>query len=163
MWARNSDHIFNSRVKATPSEGPVTCSFGGAGSASSSSSRRKQGDHGAKEIPARVDAHDGFDVRESAGDKKIDEQLAKHTQNLKVDTKQKQPSSTHGEEPVLQGEGVVKSTTAISESEMIPTIKNIDQQVSSGDGSSEDMIRDNRKRSQVQGVRRRLAVSSKRC
>lgn len=50
--------------------------------ASSTSSRQKNGEQWDEAIPPRVDAHDGFESKEKAGDGKIDQLLAEKARNL---------------------------------------------------------------------------------
>lgn len=59
-------------------------SFRKAGSASSSSSRRYQGEQWDEAVPPRVDTHYGFDAQEKVGDETLDEQLASQTDKLHV-------------------------------------------------------------------------------
>jgi hypothetical protein len=59
-------------------------SFRKAGSASSSSSRRYQGEQWDEAVPPRVDTHYSFDAREKVGDETLDEQLASQIDKLHV-------------------------------------------------------------------------------
>lgn len=77
-----------SKVKATHSTiVPRKLVFRGAGSSNSSSSRNAQEEKWDEAIPPRVDAHDGFDTREEAGDERVDDQLASQANKLSVSGK----------------------------------------------------------------------------
>lgn len=72
-----------SKIQPVQSSGVAhKLSFRSAGSASSTSSRQKKGEQWDEAIPPRVDAHDGFESKEKAGDGKIDQLLAEKARNL---------------------------------------------------------------------------------
>lgn len=91
------------RVKADQSSSVMrNLVFRGAGSANSSSSRKKQSGQNKEEIPPMVDAVDGFELREKEGDKTIDELLAKQAQYMNVSGLASQGQGQSGGDEVLQ-------------------------------------------------------------
>lgn len=148
-----------SKVKVPSSSGAVrNLFFRGAGSASSSSSRQKQGDQGEDLVPPRVDAHDGFESAKKEGDTQIDEQLAGYAEKMKVGETEVQKVSLPGREgashkrgPEIRLDGV-EDTTSLPSCEMIPAIKTISQQASYGDELSEDCSGEDRREPQTQGA-----------
>lgn len=127
-----------SKVKAFSSSGVArNLVFRGAGSASSSTSRQKQGEQWNEAVPPRVDARDNFEAEEMEGDDKIDEQLAQQAQHMQME----------GEENrIVQG----SAKEATPNSEMILAIANLHQQASFGEVSSDEFSAGNRKRVQEQ-------------
>ncbi|EAZ45614.1 hypothetical protein OsJ_30281 [Oryza sativa Japonica Group] len=127
-----------SKVKAFSSSGVArNLVFRGAGSASSSTSRQKQGEQWNEAVPPRVDARDNFEAEEMEGDGKIDEQLAQQAQHMQME----------GEENrIVQG----SAKEATPNSEMILAIANLHQQASFGEVSSDEFSAGNRKRVQEQ-------------
>lgn len=86
-----------------------------------------------------MDAHDGFDTREEAGDERVDDQLASQANNLSVSGK------SQGQQRPLQGIPVqVKDPKDITVSasslkgDMIPAIANLHQPASFEETSAED-------------------------
>ncbi|EEE66362.1 hypothetical protein OsJ_22665 [Oryza sativa Japonica Group] len=148
-----------SKVKVPSSSGVVrNLFFRGAGSASSLSSRQKQGDQGEDLVPPRVDAHDGFESAKKEGDTQIDEQLAGYAEKMKVGETEVQKVSLPGREgashkrgPEIRLDGV-EDTTSLPSCEMIPAIKTISQQASYGDELSEDCSGEDRREPQTQGA-----------
>lgn len=125
----------------------VACnlSFRGAGSASSSSAKQQKGSSREDIIPDRVDAHDGFDGRENAGDGAIDEQLANQANNLTVsgDTTD-QRTGQYGRDKVQQSQQ--SDSVAHTDDEMIQAIQQLQHPASFGGDTSDDLSESNRKR-----------------
>ncbi|EEE52797.1 hypothetical protein OsJ_35278 [Oryza sativa Japonica Group] len=121
------------KVKAVHSQGVQRkLSFRGPGSVSSSSAGIRQDAKRYEDQPTRVDAFDGFDIREGKGEDSIDSQLADQTNMLHVSE-----VSSLGQK---KGKDLVsKETSSIPSMEMIPAIRDLNvQQVSFGDGSTEE-------------------------
>lgn len=125
-----------SKVKANQSAGVQRkLVFRGAGSASSSSARNKQGDYFYTDPPTRIDAYDGFDSREEEGDELVDAQLAEKAGSLHMS------DSTLSRKNQTNKFSAGDELASLPSFEMIPAIRNLGtQQESTEDVSNEATI-----------------------